>query len=385
MEAPSCFDRPGSQPLTLEQPLKQPPIQTGYLVLADLTGFTPFVAGAEIDHAQVILTNIMDLLRSHLTPALTLAEVEGDALFLYAPSSRLPRGETLLELIESTYVAFLDRQHMMQRNAVCPCEACRMIPTLDLKFVTHFGEYVLQATRGDTKPFGSCVNFVHRLLKNEVTGATGWRAYALFTKPALDTMRVAPAGMHSSEVSYPHLGSCEIGAIDLRQRYEALTSQRVSYLAEDDAHITVRRTYALPRPRLWELLVDPERRNQWEFNADWSVLSRPGGRSGAGTTNHCAASDFLEELLDWRPFDYYTAMLRYRAIRLRITGELSGENDIAMLRWSMALESVVPGPLRGPACRFFATRLMRVPARFARLDRLVETELRSGTLSQALA
>jgi hypothetical protein len=365
--------------------LKQHPIRTGYLVLADLSGFTPFVASAEIDHAQVILTNIMDLLRAHLTPALMLAEVEGDALFLHAPSGRLPRGETLLELIESTYVAFRDRQRMMQRNAVCPCEACRMIPTLDLKFVTHFGEYVLQDNREGTKPFGSCVNFVHRLLKNDVTADTGWRAYALFTKPALETMHVTPSGMHTAEVSYPHLGSCEIGSIDLRQRYEELTAQRVSFLAEDEAHITIHRTYALPRPRLWELLVDPERRNVWEFNADWSVVSRPEGRAGAGTTNHCAASDFLEELLDWRPFDYWTAMLRYRAIRFRITGELSGENEIARLRWSMALESVVPGILRGPACRFFATRLMRVPDRFARLDSLVEKEIRSGEFLHAQA
>jgi hypothetical protein len=90
-------------------------------------------------------------------------------------------------------------------------------------------------------------------------------------------------------------------------------------------------------------------------------------------------------MLDWRPFDYLTAMLRYRAIRFRITGELSGENDIARLRWSMALESVVPGPLRGPACRFFATRLMRVPDRFARLDSLVEQEIGSGELMQVQA
>jgi hypothetical protein len=41
----------------------------------------------------------------------------------------------------------------------------------------------------------------------------------------------------------------------------------------------------------------------------------------------------------------------------------------------MALESLLPRPLRGPACRVFARRLMRVPARFAKLDRLIEAEL----------
>jgi Protein of unknown function (DUF2652) len=106
--------------------VNQPAIHSGYLVLANLLG----------------------LLRSRLTPTLELAEVEGDGLFLYALDDRITRGETLLELIESTYVAFRDKLPTMQRNAVCPCQACQMIPGLDLKFVTHFGEFVLRDLTG---------------------------------------------------------------------------------------------------------------------------------------------------------------------------------------------------------------------------------------------
>jgi hypothetical protein len=357
--------------------VNNPPIQTGYLVLADLTGFTHFVAGAEIDHAQVILTNLLDLLRSRLTPTLTLAEVEGDALFLFAPDRRMTRGETLLELIESTYVAFRDRIRMAHRNAVCPCAACRMIPDLDLKFITHWGEYVLQAAEGPAKPFGSCVNLAHRLLKNDVTERTGWRAYALFTDRALDRMGVRPEGMHEQRVEYPHLGEFTVSASDLRARYEELTAQRTSYLGEEEAHVTVRRRYRVSRARLWELLTDLEKRNAWEVGADWSLVTRPLGRSGKGSANHCAMSGFLEELLDWRPFDYFTTRLSFRAVRLRVTGELleHSQEQETELRWRMSLESLLPGPLRGPACRFFARRLMRVQDRFAKLDRLVEAEI----------
>lgn len=354
--------------------VKQSAIETGYLVLADLSGFTPFVASSEIDHAQVILANLLNLLRAHLTPTLTLAEIEGDALFLFAPTRRLTRGETLLELLESTYVAFRDRTRMMHRNAVCPCEACRMIPSLDLKFVTHWGEYILQDMKGSAKPFGTCVNLAHRLLKNDVTGKTGWPAYALFTDRALGQMGIKPEGVHEQVVEYPHLGECAIAALDLGSRYSALTAQRTSFLAEDDAHFTMVRRYPLPRARLWELLTDIEKRNAWEFNADWSAVARPAGRSGTGAINHCATSDFLEELLDWRPFDYYTTMLRYKAVRFRVTGELLDHDGETELRWRMSLESLVPGPLRGPACRLFANRLMRVPDRFAMLDKLVEVE-----------
>lgn len=356
--------------------MTQPPIQTGYLVLADLSGFTPFVAGSEVDHAQSILANLVGLLRRRLTPALQLAEIEGDALFLFAPEGRFERGETLLELIESTYVAFRDQILTMQRNATCPCEACRMIPSLDLKFVTHAGPWVLQNLTGASKPFGSCVNLVHRLLKNDVAESTGWQAYALFTEPALEMIGVRPEGMHSQQQSYPHLGDCKVSALDLRRRYTELTSQRSVFLEEADAHFTVHRSYPLTPTRLWELLTDARIRNGWEIGADWSAWLQPTGRTGPGTTNHCANSNFFEDVLDWRPFEYYTVLLRYGPVRIRVTGDLRPGEAATHLRWSMALESLVPGPFRGPACRYFAKRMMRVPERFENLDRLIAADAR---------
>lgn len=74
---------------------------------------------------------------------MTLAEVEGDAVFVYATGEKYSRGETLLEMIEATYVAFRDRQASVNRNAVCTSKAYRTLPDLDLKFVTHYGSYVL--------------------------------------------------------------------------------------------------------------------------------------------------------------------------------------------------------------------------------------------------
>lgn len=354
--------------------MNQPAIHNGYLVLADLSGFTSFVAGAEVEHARGILANLRGLLRSRLTPTLELAEVEGDALFLYAHAERITRGETLLELIESRYVAFRDKLRTMQRNAVCPCQACQMIPSLDLKFVTHFGQYVLQDLTGAVKPFGSFVNLAHRLLKNDVAADTGWSACALFSEAALDRIGVRPNGMHTQQASYPHLGECLIGAINLHARYAELTESRRAFLTEQEAHFTLRRSYSLPPARVWELLTDASVRNVWEIGADWSVVRRPSGRSGPGATNHCANSDFMEEVLDWRPFDYYTVGLSYGKLTVHVTGELIADGDDTDVRWSMALVSVLPRSLRGPACRFMAKRLMRAPARFDKLDSLVAEE-----------
>lgn len=346
-------------------------IQTGYLVLADLSGFTSFVARTELDHAPVILANLLGVLRSRLTPLLELAEVEGDALFLYAPSERIARGETLLELLEDTYVAFRDRVRMMHRNATCPCEACMAIPGLDLKFVAHHGEWVLQDFSGRPKPFGTSVNVAHRLLKNDIVEATGWPAYALFTDPALTFMGVRPEGLRLHRLSYPHLGEWPVSALDLRGRYAELTADRVAYLDAANAHYTIERRFAAPAATLWALLNDPALRNRWEVGADWSVRLRPGGRQGVGSHNHCANSNFIEEVLDWRPFDYYTVRLSGHGLRLMVTGELSPDEDGTRVRWSMALEGSLPRLLRAPACRLFATRMMRVPARFEELGRLL--------------
>ena len=351
--------------------MNEPAIQTGYLVLVDLSGYTPFMASSELDHAQGILSNLLDLLCSRLTPTLTLAEIEGDALFLYVPGDRLRRGETLLELIETTYVAFRDKMRTMQRAATCPCQACQVMCTLDLKFVTHCGEYVLQSQARGLKPVGSSVNLAHRLLKNRITESTGWTAYALFTEAALARMEIRPEGVHTERASYEHLGDCTIAAVDLQQRYQELSASRDVFLTPNQAHYTVERFFPAPAPGLWELLNDPHSRVQWEIGSDWGALQQPKGRTGPGAHNHCANSDFIEEVLDWRPFEYYTVRWTRGMMRFVVTGELRPEADGTALRWSMAMEGAAPRSLRALACRFVAARLVRVPERFDRLERLI--------------
>ncbi|MEK7327512.1 MAG: DUF2652 domain-containing protein, partial [Chloroflexota bacterium] len=83
-------------------------IQHGYLVLADISGYTAFLAGTELDHAHEVMSELLELIIERFTTVLTLSKLEGDAVFAYAAESKLPRGETLIELLESTYVTFKD-------------------------------------------------------------------------------------------------------------------------------------------------------------------------------------------------------------------------------------------------------------------------------------
>ncbi len=358
--------------------MNRPGVQCGWLMLADLSGYTSFVASTEVEHAQGIVTNLIRLLRGRLTPALELVEVEGDALFLHAPERKVVRGEVVLELAETAYVAFRDLVHTMQRTARCPCNACKAIPGLDLKFVVHFGEYVLQDVGDTTKPFGASVTLAHRLLKNRVSEATGWPAYILLTDAALGRMGIQPEGLHRDVATYEHLGDTGIGALDLRERYRALTADRVAFLAESEADVTLRERFRTPPSHLWALLCDPGRRGEWEVGSDWSLEQRPGGRTGAGTSHHCANSKFREEVLDWRPFEYYTVRLGRGRFRFLITGELHADDDAVGYRWSMAAETRAPRALRSALSRVFAYRLMQMPERFRRLHALLAVEASAG-------
>ncbi len=69
----------------------------------------------------------------------------------------------------------------MKRATTCTCNVCRNIPTLDLKFFIHCGDYIQQIIANIKELVGSDVNLIHRLTKNHVKEMTGWRAYIMYT------------------------------------------------------------------------------------------------------------------------------------------------------------------------------------------------------------
>jgi uncharacterized protein YndB with AHSA1/START domain len=62
-----------------------------------------------------------------------------------------------------------------------------------------------------------------------------------------------------------------------------------------------------PRPQVWEYFTSPAQRPKWR-GADEVRESTSSGRRGVGTTNHCMHGPhaIIEEIVDWRPFDYLT-------------------------------------------------------------------------------
>jgi hypothetical protein len=197
-------------------------IQTGYLMLADISGYTSFVAQTEIDHADMALSFLLETIVEKISSLLTIGQLEGDAVFAYIEESKLQEAKSLLELIDQTYLAFREKALALYSQATCPCKACRALPTLDLKFMLHHGEFMIQHVAGAQHLLGTAVNLIHRLAKNHVSESTGWQGYALFTEQALKRMQTEKASFLRQTESYKYLGDVETYVQDMHVRYEEM-------------------------------------------------------------------------------------------------------------------------------------------------------------------
>lgn len=284
--------------------------QHGYLVIADISGYTSFVAKTELEHSHEILSELLELLVHCFQPAMTISKLEGDAVFAYAVKDVFAQGSTLVDFVESMYVAFRDKQLSMKRATTCTCNACRNIPTLDLKFFLHCGDFIQQKVANIKELVGSDVNLIHRLTKNHVTEATGWRAYMMFTEQCLTDLQVTLTDVHLQSEEYEHLGEIKTFNVNLHERYRDLIEQRRIFVEEKDADFILDVDFPTPPAVTWDWIHDPDRRNQWNGgHVTWLRVERPNGRAGVGAVNHCAHGKgvSIEIIVDWHPFEYSTA------------------------------------------------------------------------------
>ena len=196
--------------------------QTGYLVLADISGYTSFVAKTEIEHADVVISAMLETIIEKLSSRLTIVKLEGDAVFAYMPDGRVSSCEAMLELLDGTYRIFRDSANTMHETATCPCQACKAIPMLDLKFFVHHGEYVVQKVAGIIDLMGNDVTLIHRLAKNSVTESMGWNGYVLFTGYCLEHMQADKKPFIQQAEAYEHLGNVETYVMDMHARYHQM-------------------------------------------------------------------------------------------------------------------------------------------------------------------
>ena len=285
-----------------------PPERT-CLLIADISGYTSYLAGVELDHAQDILADLIGTVVTTLRPTFRLAKLEGDAAFMAAPEAEID-GSLLLDTIERCYFGFRRRRRDVRQATTCNCDACTRIPDLNLKFVAHVGPVVRQEMAGLEELMGRDVIVVHRLLKNTVGERTGATAYALLTDPCTSAMGLEPAALEMTAhvETYDAVGEIPGWVHDLERRWqEEDTRARVRVGAEDAVLVADLPTSAPPQV-VWEAITTPGGRVGWSLGVTGITTDSDGGRREVGATNHCmhGADEILEQILDWRPFDYVT-------------------------------------------------------------------------------
>ena len=162
--------------------------QQGFLIISDITGYSKYVNESELEHARDSLAALLNILIQHTQSPLVISKLEGDAVFSYAPERGFLQGQSLLDMIESTYASFRKALELMVLNTTCTCNACRNLPNLDLKFFVHFGSYITQKLGNFNELVGNDVNLVHRLAKNHIKEETGCKAYAAFTQSVMEAL-----------------------------------------------------------------------------------------------------------------------------------------------------------------------------------------------------
>lgn len=359
--------------------------QHGYLVLADISGYTSFLAGTELEHAHEILTALLETIVAKFKTLLTVSKLEGDAVFAFVSESNLSRGETLLELIESTYVAFRDYADAAYRRTTCPCKACRAIPSLDLKFLTHHGDYIVQNIAGIRELVGSDVNLIHRLLKNHVAENTGWKAYALFTEKSLEHLQMAPADLHRQVETYEHLGDVDVCCMDLHQRYKEMKEAQRVTVGIDEADVVFTHDFPATPPVVWDWVNAPTKRVQWAGFDEFRVVRGPSGRTGSGTQNHCIHDAKLlnsEMIVDWRPFDYWTQ--ESATGPLRMTYEILPLDDGRNTRMKMLVRGQMrlPGFIRKPLLNYLFNKMFAMNTLLDKLHELIIKEQRDNDATE---
>ena len=221
--------------------------ETGYIAMADISGYTSFVAATELEHSREILSELLEVTTRELEKHLTPVRLQGDAIICVSMD------DEVVPCLESAFVAFHRRVRAMVAATTCPCQACQTVPSLTLKFVANYGEYSNVEVRGTKDLVGNAVNIAFRLLKNHVPS----HEYLLITRAVLDRLPETSRERFVPIAEEYDLGKVDAYYRDLHDLRDLSARPTRGPVTKRDAHVRAETTVAAPATHLWELMKDP--------------------------------------------------------------------------------------------------------------------------------
>ncbi len=225
------------------------PIERGLIVIADVSGYGEFIATTELEHSREILAELLGTLCECAPGPLTVAQLEGDAVFWLCTAD----SPDLVELLNEKFVEFLRRVRFMTLAATCPCRACASVGSLTVKFIVHRGSFARQRVAGQDHFVGSDVVLAHRLLKNSLPS----HEYILLTEAALAVVSAPGSVPHRERVDPVGVVRCQY--IELSGLRARAVTERTEHLERHEAHVWFERTFPVPVERLRSVIREQSR------------------------------------------------------------------------------------------------------------------------------
>lgn len=283
----------------------------GVIVIADISGFTSFLSHSELEPAASLLQTLLDIMLVNTRPPLVVSRLEGDAVLSYALEGAFLRGQTLVEMIEDTYVAFRRALDQLVLNSQCSCKACDFVPKLDLKFFVHYGAFLLLPLGNKhTEMVGSDVNLIHRLTKNHITQETGRLAYVAYTQQAIDQLGLADlaAEMPTVVEAYDHLGEVLVFVQDMRELWQREQPKRFPEVTEEGALTRSDALFPISQVLMWDTITMPEYRFLLSGQENAEGVRQGNEWIGEGSSYECIDGRHVSRhtIYAWDPPRQYT-------------------------------------------------------------------------------
>ncbi|HSM72483.1 MAG TPA: DUF2652 domain-containing protein [Anaerolineales bacterium] len=284
-------------------------VYNGYLLIADISGYTGYLTQSEMDHANPIIQSLLEALVSQVGEPMHLWRMEGDAVLAYSTMDGFPSGETFLLICENLYQAFAVRRLDIIQNTTCTCRACVNVKNLDLKIVAHYGQFEQMKVGPMTDISGADVILVHRMAKTDVKQVTGVQSYALFSQPAYEAMGIQ-IPLLGYETRFEHFGNVSMRVYDLAKAWEKHRAMEAVLRVDEDVVYSFRHALPVGPAVAWEFLTSPELKRRWMEMISMNVEND--GRMGLGTRYHCIheQASFRFRITDWRPFRYFSTQFQ---------------------------------------------------------------------------
>ena len=229
---------------------------TGTLLLADLTGYTAYLSGSEIEHAPMIAGDLLETssaASSHRSAcrssramprsctSRTGAPTRRSSSTRSRPPIRVPASPPQHRCRDRLRLQLLPPRPSAGPQAVRPPRPVRR-----------------RVDRGTGRVAGADVILAHRLLKGEAAATRG-TGFAEFTSAAAATLGVVddePAD-RVTEV-FEHVGSVEAVVVDLDGRWQAETGRQRVGIDAEDALLDVEAVLHAPPADCWASIRPPQ-------------------------------------------------------------------------------------------------------------------------------